>query len=138
MDLVSIPPVCVSALCKAMQACRFFTLMDGAGAGVKLHSSACAQAAFVSAFKCVCVYMYAYVCLQMRRCSNPYWRGCLFLGNLVILRLEGFLEVVSGEMHICRHQPIRSREAEAVRVLQKAMVRITACPKAHRLPQALC
>lgn len=33
--------------------------MDGARAGVKLHSSACTHSAFVSAFKCVCVCVFA-------------------------------------------------------------------------------
>lgn len=41
------------------------------------------------------VYVFVCVCLQMCRCTNPYRRGCLFLGSLVIPRLEGFSEVVS-------------------------------------------
>lgn len=84
------------------------------------------------------VRVYVYVCLQMRRCSNPYGRGVFVFRKPCHIEVGGLFRGRVWEMHICKHRPIRSGEAEAVWVLQKPAAHITACLKAHGLPQAPC
>lgn len=123
--------------------------MDGARAGVKLHSSACAHAAFVRAFKCVCECVF-FFCVFMSVCITVFadaqvlksiWQEVFVFRQPCHTEVGGFSVVLSKKK--CTSADIGQLGMERLKVCESSSNPWHALPPAPKLTdfhglRALC